>query len=277
MVLHDSSFFSIDEQINQTTYRPIVVSHSPLFYSTWTLILSLIGCLTNMICFGKLSLLIIDYRRRKKCSEVTNVVQNHFLSHQKYNFLWILVGNNLALAFLSLISCVNERYFYQSFIARIRLCSVYIFLWKFTLHFLPILTIFVLLRYHYYVHRYFPSKTTLTSTAHQLLCTDLCILIAFVLALAWSVDGLWLWGDIKMKDFRPVAPVTSESRGIDGSKDENVASKLAKIYQPNFRRTDQEFICYLRLNKNFNFTARLLQLVQMDYVLLFSLHLIGRK
>ena len=283
MVLHDSFFLSLNRSVNGTVSNLVTVSHSPLFYSTWTLTISLLGCTANLFCLIRLGLLIAQYKERKRSksgssssSPPSSSSSSHLLSHRKYHFLLILISNNFCLACLSLVSCLDEKYFFQSFIARYHLCSAHIFLWKLTLHFLPLLTIFVLCRYHYKFTKRFPLKHFNTTASNQLFCTDLCIVIPFVLALAWSVDGLWLWGETKIQDF--VVPSTSINDSQFGSTSSRAEIAFEDLYPSHsFHLPEQQqLICYLQINDNLNFTARLLNLVQADYVFLFLLHVVGK-
>ena len=284
MVLHDSFFLSLHRPVNGTTSSPITVSHSPLFHSTWTLLISLIGCLANLLCLIKLAVIIGQYKKRKKSESTSSSTSSpvHLLSHRKYHFLLVLISNNFCLACLSLLSCLDEKFFFQSLVARCHLCSAHIFLWKLTLHFLPLLTIFVLCRYHYKFYKRFPLKHFNTTASNQLFCTDLCVVIPFVLALAWSVDGLWLWGETNIQDF--IVPALA-SNDTDETLPSSAASQQIERSAIPFEQfypshsfhlpEQQQLICYLQINDNLNFTARLLDLVQADYVFLFLLHLLG--
>ena len=283
MVLHDNFFLSVKQTINQSsTIKPITVSYSSLFQSTWTLLISLIGFIMNFIGFVKLFRIILKYKQRKKSLRNREKFPSvHILSHRKYDFLLAIIANNLLLSLLSLISCFDEQYFHQTLIARAHLCSTNMFLWKFSLHFLPLLTIFILCRYHYKLTKNFPQRHFNTTTSNQLLCTDLCIVICFVLALAWSVDGLWLWGESKLDDFiqpehlRNETNDESNAAGLSYSQFELSDGKIGVNYLEKFQNQQLYSICYIQLNNNFNFTTRILNLVKADYVFMFVLHFIG--
>jgi hypothetical protein len=130
----------------------------------------------------------------------------------------------------------------------------------------------------------FPLKHSNTNAINQVLCTDLCIVIPFVIALAWSVDGLWLWGETNINDFVTPSIVEHELNRTDDTR--TTRTKPIDRYETKFDDTypinydvpveQQHVICYLQINDNIDFTARLLYLVQADYLLLFCLHLIGR-
>jgi hypothetical protein len=223
---------------------------------------------------------IIYQHRERKLSQIEQSEQSsHILSHNKYRFLFILTSNDILLCFSSIISCLDEKYFFQSFLARHHLCAAQVLIWKFALHFIPLLIIVILCRYHYILKKDFQFNL---STLTQLLCTDLSILIPFVLALAWSVDGLWLWGVANMKDFVDLSSATSneENDFINETTASSMIINLTsssneqnhdKLYLP-----EQETICYFQTNHNMNFTVRLVHLIQADFILLFSLHLIGK-
>ena len=237
MILHDSFFFSV----NGTNEDSIVMSQSPVFESTWTLIISSIGCLTNLIALFRLIWIFIKHQRRKD-------------RHLSIYFLWLLIVNHLCLALLSSISSIDAKFYYQSLIAHFQFCSITTFFWKFTLHFSPLLTIFILIRYDFQFRRYFSWTLFDNTTADQLFSTHLCLMIPFVLAVAWSVDGLWIWGVTSMKHFLPSSLVDKNSSTV-----------------PETMRK-QPSICYIQINDNLEFTTRLLYLIKMDYVLLFILH-----
>jgi hypothetical protein len=288
MVLHDSFFFSINRSANATHTSLTTFSYSPLFHSTSTLLISLVGCSANFLCMIKLWLIISQYKQRKKDSNQDLPARDksiHVLSHKKYHFLLILTWNDFLLCSLSAISCLDEKYYFQSLIARYQLCSAHILLWKFTLHFMPLLIIFVVFRYHYKLNKKFPLKHFNTTTWNQLLCTDLCIVVPCVLALAWSVDGLWLWGVTNIKDFVAPSIIDYEHNQTDdileGSSMQTDFQRsninIDDYYHDSLNMPDQKLICYLQINNNLNFTARLLHLIQADYVLLFVLHLFGKK
>lgn len=285
MLLHDSFFHATTKQINATHFGTITIAYSPLFHSTFTLILSIFGLLFNLICCIKIWLIIYQHQERK-LSQIEQSEQSiHILSHHKYRFLFILTSNDVLLCFSSIISCLDEKYFFQSFLARHHLCAAQVLIWKFALHFIPLLIIVILCRYHYILKKDFQFKSSNLSTLTQLLCTDLSILIPFVLAFAWSVDGLWLWGVANMKDFVDFSsPSSSEENEIIY---ETTASSLIKNWNSSSIKSDeqdydklylpeQETICYFQTNHNINFTVRLVHLIQADFLLLFSLHLIGK-
>jgi hypothetical protein len=216
------------------------------------------------LCF-----IISQYKQRKlKKYKSEQQKSIHVLSHKKYRFFVILTSNDFLLCLSSIISCLDEKYYSQSLIADYHLCSFHILIWKFTLHFTPLLTIFILLRYHYISNKKFPSKFHNTTTLNQLFCTDLCTLIPFVIALAWSVDGLWLWGETNIKKFVPISIINPEQNQT------NV--KLEKYSNNHFSIPKQKLICNFQTNDNLAFTARLLYLIQADFLLLFSLHFIGK-
>jgi hypothetical protein len=285
MLLHDSFFFSSNQLVNETHSNSMIMAHSPLFHSTLTLFISIVGVCSNLICVIYLCLIISQYKQRKlKNYQARQGKSLHILSHKKYRFLVILTSNDFLLCLSSIISCVDQQYYSQSLVAYYHLCSFHILIWKFTLHFTPLLTIFILFRYHYISSKKFPSKHHNTTTLDQFFCTDLCILIPFVIAVAWSVDGLWLWGEINIKNFVSFSPIDNEqnqtneilttssiNRNVDQSNIE-----LEKYYDDNFHVPQQKLICYFQTNDNLDFTARLLHLIQADFLLLFSLHLIGK-
>ncbi|CAF3295424.1 unnamed protein product [Rotaria socialis] len=285
MLLHDSFFFIIQRRINETFFSPITIAHSPLFHSTLTLLINIFGACSNIICILYLSSIISQYKQRK--SSVNKIEQQkqsvHVLSHKKYRFLLILTSNDFFLCLSAIISCLDEKYYFQALVARFHLCSLHNLLWKFTLHFIPLLTIFILLRYHYILNKRFPTKTFTTTTLDQLLLTDLCILIPFVIALAWSVDGLWLWGEANIQNF--VIP-TAINNEINQTKESFSTSPMNKIFHQSYGKLEgyynnndylpeQQIICYLQTNNNLSFTARLIYLIEADYLLLFSLHFMG--
>ncbi|CAF0732935.1 unnamed protein product [Rotaria sordida] len=294
MLLHDSYFLSSNATINKT-YDTVTIAYSPLFHSRFTLIISIFGFFFNLICCIKIWFIIYQYQKRKlnRIQQKQSQESIHILSHKKYRFLFILTSNDILLCFSSIISCLDEQYFFQSFLARHHLCSAHILLWKFTLHFVPLLIIVILCRYHYILSKEFQVKSSHLSTLKQLLCTDLSILIPFVLALAWSVDGLWLWGVANIKDYI-VPPSSSMIENQYGNETKNITiynsmnktninmtsidSNLLSIksedpYDNNHYLMEQKKICYLQTNHNFNFTVRLVHLIQADFLLLFSLHL----
>ena len=262
MLLHDSFFTPIDRLINGTIIQSTIVSHSPVFYSTWTLTISIIGCLSNLFCLIKL----ISIRIRRRNFSSIEIPTNHLIHYRNDSFLLILVVNTFGLAILSLISSVDERFFHQSLLARFHLCSVNTSLWKFILHLLPLLTIFILLHYHYQSHKQFSSENRFRTTFDQLLSTQLCIIIPCILALAWSIDGLWLWGQMNIDD-------------IARAKQKNTSMTMPseQVDEKNFEQLKQLSICYLQINNDLRLTKLLLNLIHMDYILLFCLQLIGKK
>ncbi|CAF2511208.1 unnamed protein product [Rotaria sp. Silwood2] len=286
MLLHDSFFFSSQRYINETHSSPITIIHSPLFHSTLTLIISIFGTCSNLICMLYLSYIISRYKQRKlKRNKSEQQKSLHILSNKKYKFLLILTSNDLLLCLSAIISCVDEKYYFQSLVSHFHLCSFHILIWKFTLHFIPLLTISILFRYHYILNKRFPSKIFNTTTFNQLFFTDLCILIPFVIAFAWSVDGLWLWGETNINNF--ILPTIFDS-GPNQTKETYLTSSMnttlhqsyVKLKEYNNNNNDylpqQTIICYLQTNNNFKFTARLLYLIQADFLLLCSLHFIGK-
>jgi len=52
--------------------------------------------------------------------------------------------------------------------------------------------------------------------------------------------------------------------------------KLGKYSNDHFFISKQKLICYFQTNDNLELTARLLYLIQADFLLLFSLHFIGK-
>lgn len=271
MLLHDYFFYLSNQSINETHSTSSTMTHSPLFHSSLTLFLSLFGLCSNFICWIFLCWIISQYHQRKKSSTypIPPTQSIHILSHKKYRFLAILTVNDLLLCFSSLISCLDERYFPESFIAHYHLCSLHILLWKFTLHFTPLLTIFILCRYIYISTKKFPSKLINTTTLTQLLCTDLCVLIPFVVALAWSVDGLWLWGEINIRN---ILPSVISDNPYEEFRSTTVMNSNEGLRIPPEKR----LICYLQTNDNIQFTTRLIHLIQADFVLLCFLHLFGK-
>jgi len=292
MLLHDSFVHSINKSIGKLYYRPITLAYSPLFNSNITFILSIFGLIFNLICSSKLWSIISQYNQRKSSSNLeqlptttttTTTTSAHILSHHKYRFLLILTINDVLLCSAAIISCLDEKFYSQSLLARYHLCAAEILIWKFTLHFIPILILSILCRYHYILKRDFHVKPANFSTLNQLLCTDLSILIPFVLALAWSVDGLWLWGVANIKDLLiPLAGIENQTNSIvdDNSQtnrtklliESNIAEHNGHLYLPV-----QTTICYLQTNHNIAFTVRLFYLIQADFLLLISLHLLGMQ
>ncbi|CAF3144005.1 unnamed protein product [Rotaria sp. Silwood2] len=292
MLLHDSYFLSSNETINKT-YDTITIAYSPLFHSTLTLVISIFGLFFNLICCIKIWLIIYQYRERKlnKNRQQESQESIHILSHKKYRFLLVLTSNDIILCFSSIISCLDEKFFFQSFLARHHLCSAHILLWKFSLHFIPLLIIVILCRYHYILSKQFQVKSSHLSTFKQLLCTDLSMLIPFVLALAWSVDGLWLWGVANIKDYIASSSSMIENKYPNETKEMIISSmnksninltsldlnlpliKPEESSDSNHYLMEQKKICYLQTNHNFHFTVRLVHLIQADFLLLFSLHL----
>jgi cbb3-type cytochrome oxidase subunit 3 len=282
MLLHDSYFHPFNKSINTTHYDTITIAYSPLFHSTLTLIISIFGLIFNLICSIKIWFIIYQYKERKLNRNSQSEDSIHILSHHKYRFLLILTSNDFLLCLSSIISCLDEKYFYQSFLARHHLCAAQILIWKFTLHFIPLLIIVILCRYHSIIKKNFQINFSNLSTLNQLLCTDLCILISFVLALAWSVDGLWLWGIANIKDYIMLSSSVDENTYQNETNQiikNSLNSSLIKSDEENDDRLylpEQKLICYLQTNHNFNFTVRLVHLIQADFLLLFSLHLIGK-
>ena len=276
MLLHDYFFYLSNQSINETHSTSSTMTHSPLFHSSLTLFLSIFGLCSNFFCWAFLCWIISQYHQRKKSSTypILPTQSIHILSHKKYRFLAILTCNDLLLCFSSLISCLDERFFSQSFIAHYHLCSLHILLWKFTLHFTPLLTIFILCRYIYISTKKFPTKLINTTTLTQLLCTDLCVLIPFVVALAWSVDGLWLWGEINIRNILPSA---ISDNPYDEFRSTTVINWDAGQSNEFLRMPpEKRLICYLQTNDNIQFTTRLIHLIQADFVLLCFLHLFGK-
>ncbi|CAF2264492.1 unnamed protein product [Rotaria magnacalcarata] len=295
MLLHDSYFLSTNETINKTYYDTITIAYSPLFHATFTLIISIFGFFFNLTCCIKIWFIIYQCRKRKlynrqRQQQIQEPV--HTLSDKKYRFLLILTSNDILLCFSSIISCLDEKFFFQSFLARHHLCSAHILIWKFTLHFIPLLIIVILCRYHYILTKRFQVKSAALSSFKQLLCTDLSILIPLVLALAWSVDGLWLWGVASIKDYIILSSTTIQNIRLNLTKEITMTSS---IYDSGLNMTspvlnlslseakkqldhdlylrEQIYICYLQTNYNFQFTVRLVHLIQADFLLLFLLHL----
>ncbi|CAF1248171.1 unnamed protein product [Rotaria sp. Silwood1] len=287
MLLHDSFFFSSQRYINETHSSPITILHSPLFHSTLTLIISIFGTCSNLICMLYLSYIISRYKQRKLLKRNKSEQQKksfHILSNKKYRFLLILTSNDFLLCLSSIISCLDEKYYFQSLVSYFHLCSFHILIWKFTLHFIPLLTISILFRYHYILNKNFPSKIFNTTTFNQLFFTDLCILIPFVIAIAWSVDGLWLWGETNISNY--ILPTIYDNTSnqtkeifLTSSMNKTLYQSYVKLKEYNNNYNDylpqQTIICYLQTTNNFKFTARLLYLIQADFLLLFSLHCIG--
>jgi len=284
MLLHDTFFFSSNQSINETHYTSIIRAHSPLFHSTLTLIISIFGACSNFICIIYLCSIISQAKQGKlRKNKLEQQKSIHILSHKKYRFFIILTTNDFLLCLSSIISCLDEKYYSQSLVAYYHLCPFHILIWKFTLHFTPLLIIFILLRYHYISNRKFSSRYLNKKRLNQLFCTDLCILIPFIIALAWSVDGLWLWGETNIKKFVTSTIIDNEqnqTNGILSTSSENINSDQSNIklekHKNHFSLPEQKFICYLQTNDNFEFTARLLYLIQADFLLIFSLHFIGK-
>lgn len=280
MLLHDYFFYLSNQSFNETHSISMTMTHSPLFHSMSTLVLSTFGLGGNLICLILLCLIIARYHRRKQLSEQTNEFNKsiHVLSHRKYRFLVMLTSNDVLLGLSSIVSCLDEQFLSQSFIAHHHLCSLHILLWKFTLHFTPLLTIFILCRYIYISNRKFPMKFVNTTTLTQLLCTDLCVLIPFVIALAWSVDGLWLWGEINIRTIRASSISDNQTDEMSSTTviEWNREQANRKWLDSNKQSTGKRLICYLQTNNNLQFTARLLHVIQADFVLLCCLHLLGK-
>ncbi|CAF1247626.1 unnamed protein product [Didymodactylos carnosus] len=182
MLLHDTYFILLNDTSN-------IGIHSPLFESSATFIVSLIGLFCNLSCCIKL-IYLIKYTNNNQKSQL-------LLSDSKYYFFIALTLNEFLLCLSSVISCLDEKYY--SFLSKYHLCSLHAFLWKFTLHFTPLLIITILSRYHYLLNYY----KHYSRSFNQLFCTNLSILLPFILSLSWSVDGLWLWGVTNIKDFKP--------------------------------------------------------------------------
>src|SRR5689334_2199272 len=113
MLLHDSYFHSSNQSINKSHHGTLVVSYSPLFHSTFTLIISIFGLLFNLICCIKIFLILYQHRQQKSNHiEEQSHETKHVLSHNKYRFLLILTSNDTLLCLSSIISCLDEKYFY---------------------------------------------------------------------------------------------------------------------------------------------------------------------
>lgn len=274
MLLHDSFFHTTNKRINGTQDQVITMAYSPLFHSTFTFVLSIFGLFFNVICCAKIWLIIHQYEKQKSNRRELSDLSKHILSHDKYRFLLILTSNDVLLCLSSIISCLDEKYFFQSFLARHHLCAGQVLIWKFTLHFIPLLILSILCRYHYILKKNFQFKLSNLSTLTQLLCTDLSILIPFVLALAWSVDGLWLWGEANITDFVIRSPSTLIEEKFFSNETTIRTIEEDKRDKPYL--AEQEIICYFQTNHNLNFTARLVHLIQADFLLLFSLHLLSK-
>lgn len=296
MLLHDSYFHSVNRSPNASVDGTIIVAYSPLFHSTFTLVVSVFGLVFNLICSAKICSALYQYRQRKTTNDAehgsTAAPAIHILAHHKYRFLLVLTSNDSLLCLSSIISCLDERYFYQAFLARHQLCAAHILVWKFTLHFIPLLTIAVLCRYHYVLNKTFQVKSPNLSTLKQLLCTDLNILIAFVLAVAWSVDGMWLWGVANIKDYNKLPDgLNDEYAHLNSTMVATSTSATGDflngtVGEPHIVETNDEVedgflvqqktICYFQTNHNFQFSLRLIHLIEADFLLLFALHAIGR-
>mgnify|MGYP001055482456 CR=1 FL=1 len=275
MLLHDSFFFSVNKSLNRTHYTSYIMAHSPLFHSTLTLALSIFGTCANLICLFYLCHL--QYQRQNR-TNVNSTQSLHILAKRKYRFLILLVGNDFLICCSSIVSCIDQKYYSQSLIARYHLCSFHILIWKFTLHFTPILTIFILLRYLYMLKKHFPPKYSNQTTLDQFFCTDLCTLISFVIALAWSVDGLWLWGETNLKVFiTPIATLADLDSNSSRLLDMKTKHQQNKSISNHVPFAEQRLICYLQTNNNIDFTTRLLHLIQADFILLFLFHCSGRR
>ena len=290
MLLHDSSFYPSNMSTSDGSHPSITLAYSPLFHSSLTLIISLCGIVFNFVCAARIWLIISRYQERKAKSSPQELEQEdqsrHILAHNRYRYLLVLSGNDFLLCLSSVISCLDEIFFFQSFLARHQLCAAQILVWKFTLHFLPLLTVFILCRYHFILNRNFQMRHSNLSTLNQLLCSDLSILIPFVLALAWSVDGLWLWGVVNIKD---VTTATSQSTDESGEQNltraplsnhtfSHVNQSLAQLMEhehEHFFHPEQKIICFFQTNHDMDFSLRLVYLIQADFLLLFSLHLLG--
>ncbi|UJR08409.1 hypothetical protein I4U23_012679 [Adineta vaga] len=269
MLLHDNYFSEFNQSINSTHYRTKPIAHSPLFSSTITLFLSIFGTCSNLLSMLYLCLIILKNQRRKYLSNrIEQSSSSHILSHEKYKFLIYLTSNDFLLCFVSIISCIDEKYYSQSLVANYRLCSFHSSLWKFTLHFSPLLTTFILFRYHYILTKKFPKKYFNTTTFNQLFCSDLCTLIPFIIALAWSVDGLWLWGETHMSSYIVPIRVNNEQNQTNQSITEKYPTNELSI-------SKQNWICSLQTNNDLNLTTRLVRLIQADFILLCFLHFLG--
>ncbi|CAF1568699.1 unnamed protein product, partial [Didymodactylos carnosus] len=166
MLLHDTYFILSNDT------SPSTIIHSPVFGSKTTFILSLIGTFCNLLCTGKLFYLI-EY------TTSTKLKPKLFSGDTKYYFFIILTISDFLLCLSAIISCLDENYF-PFFLAKYNLCSLNILLWKFTLHFTPLLTITILCRYHYLFECYKHYSRTL----NQVFCTNLSILLPVILSLA---------------------------------------------------------------------------------------------
>ncbi|CAF1084219.1 unnamed protein product [Adineta steineri] len=275
MLLHDSFLFTSNQSLNETHYSPVTRAYSPLFRSTLTLIISIYGTCSNLICILYLYYIISKYKQPKLIGsrrEHSKLV--HILSHEKYKFLIVLTINDFFLCLSSIISCLDEKYFFQSLIARFRLCSLHMSIWKLTLHFSPLLTIFILFRYHYILYKRFPSKYFNTTTLNQLFCTNLCTLIPFVIAFAWSVDGLWLWGETNLNT--SIEPIMYErNRTNETLFNITKLNNKTENYFPELYIPEQNIVCHLQTNDDLNLTTRIVYLIHADFSLLLSLHLIA--
>ncbi|CAF4802592.1 unnamed protein product, partial [Rotaria sp. Silwood2] len=80
-----------------------------------------------------LSYIISRYKQRKlKRNKSEQQKSLHILSNKKYKFLLILTSNDLLLCLSAIISCVDEKYYFQSLVSHFHLCSFHILIWKFT-------------------------------------------------------------------------------------------------------------------------------------------------
>lgn len=278
MLLHDSSFHTS----NSTSDGLITIAYSPLFHSSLTLWISAVGCILNLLCTIKIWCIMCHHKKRKSREAGYQQAKQsrHALAHNRYLFLVILTSNDFLLCSASIISCLDERYFLQSLLARHHLCAAHILIWKFTLHFIPLLIIFILCRYHFIINRNFQIHNSNSSTLNQLLCSDLSILIPFVLALSWSVDGLWLWGVANIKDFllsEPENTTDISKRSVNNSS--YVDTPISRPRETTAKKlflSEQTFICYLQTNHNFQFTIRLVSLIKADFILLLLLHVTSK-
>ncbi|CAF0757819.1 unnamed protein product [Didymodactylos carnosus] len=236
MLLHDTYVISSNDTKNTFV-------HSPLFHSNLTFVLSLIGSLCNLLCFIRL-IYLIDYTNSNRKSNKL------LFSDSQYYFFIPLTLNEFLLCLSAVSSCLDEKYY--SFLSKYHLCSSHAFLWKFTLHFTPLLTISILCRYHYLIK----SCKHYSRTLNQLLCSNLSILLSIILSFAWSVDGLWIWGVTNVKDF-------------------NLALNNITSHSNETENLDARTVCYLQTNFNLTFTARLVHLIHADFLLLVLLHLLG--
>ncbi|CAF0877362.1 unnamed protein product [Adineta ricciae] len=275
MLLHDNYFFLSKQSINETHYRERTIAHSPLFHSTTTLVLSIFGICSNFLSMVYLCLIIFKNQRRTYLgNRHEQSKSSHVLSHEKYKFLIFLTSNDFLLCLLALLSCIDGKYYSQSLVANYHSCSFHSLLWKFTLHFSPLLTIFILFRYHYILAKKFPTKYFNTTTFNQLFCSDLCTLIPFLIAIAWSVDGLWLWGETYAPSYIKSVPFIKEQNQTSPMH-EDADTQRENFYLNEIYASKQKLICNLQTNNDLSLTTRLLHLIQADFILLCVLHFLG--